>query len=362
MRIASGCAHAALAAIALVIVLVAAAPAAIAATAGADGTVTVREQPVPAEYAAYARVRPIAVVPVRAIEPGTVTAMRVRPGSPVIAGETLATLSGPEIQALLVSRQGAARSAQSRLTAAQRALAAERRQLAGQLSTRQSVAAAQSSVAAAAAGLQSAEAQLRVAQELIELRAPSAGTVIAVDAASGERVAAGQAVLTLQPGGSLWLEATYYGSDAAAIRVGMPGRFAPAAGGAPVAVKVVSVLPALGPDGGEKVGLVATGPLPGARSDRALPWLEGEWGTVTIFGPARPMIPVPTDALIIDRAKWWVLVRTPSGDRPQPVVPGPARGWNTLIAKGLEPGQKVVVQNAYLEFHRGIAQHYTPPY
>jgi RND family efflux transporter MFP subunit len=368
LRTAVDCAHAAPAALAIVLVLVlalalpAVASAAIAAGAGADGTVIVREQSVPAEYAAYARVRPIAVVPVRAVEPGNVTALRVQPGSPVTAGETLATLSGPEIRALLVSRQGAARSAQTRLTAAKRALAAERRQLAGQLSTRQSVAAAQSAVAAATAGLQTAQAQLRVARELIDLRAPSPGTVIAVDAGSGERVTAGQDVLTLQPSGSLWLEATYYGADAAAIRVGMPGRFAPAAGGAPVAVKVVSVLAALEPDGGERVGLVATGSTPGTRPAAAMPWLDGEWGSVMVVGPTRPMIAVPTDALIIDRARWWVLVRTPGGDRPQPVVPGPTRGWNTLVAKGLEPGQRVVVQNAYLEFHRGIAHHYTPPY
>lgn len=314
----------------------------------------------PAEYATYAQVRPITVVAVRAVAPGTVAAVRVEPGSPVTAGEPLASLAGPEIQAFLVSRQGAVRSARMRLTAAARALAAEKRQLAAQLSTRQSVAGAQSAVAAAAAGLQTAQAQLRVAQDSIALRAPSAGTVIAVNAGSGERVVPGQAVLTLQPSGSLWLEAAYYGPQAAAIRVGMQGRFEPTADGAPVAVRVASVLAAMGTDGGEKVGLVATGPESGTRPALAAPWLDGEWGTVTVVGPAQPMIAVPSAAVIIDRAKWWVLVRTPAGDRPQPVVPGPTRGWSTFIEKGLEPGQQVVVQNAYLEFHRGIGQHYTP--
>lgn len=361
MRITVGCARVAFAALSLVLALVAPARTP-AVSASADDAVTVRAQPVAAEYAAYARVRPIALVPVRAAESGTVTAMRVRPGSPVAAGEPLATLSGPEIQALLVSRQGAVHSARTRLIAARRTLTAERRQLAGQLSTRQSVAAAQSTVSAATAGLQSAQAQLQVAQELVTLRAPSAGTVSAVSAGSGERVMAGQMVLTLQPTGSLWLEATYYGQDAAAIRVGMEGRFEPAAGSKPVTVRVASVLAALGPDGGEKVGLVAASSASGTRSALDTPWLDGEWGTVTVFGPSRPMIAVPTAALIIDRAKWWVLVRTPGGDRPQPVVPGPVRGWSTFIEQGLEPGQQVVVRNAYLEFHRGIAQRYTPPY
>jgi len=42
-------------------------------------------------------------------------------------------------------------------------------------------------------------------------------------------------------------------------------------------------------------------------------------------------------------------------------VPGPARGWQTFIERGLEPGAQVVVENAYLEFHRGISKNYQPP-
>lgn len=332
----------------------------IAARAQAEGTVTAREQPMVAEYPAYAEVRPITVVTIRALEPGTLASVRVEPGSAVAAGELLATLSGPEIQALLTGRQGTVRAARGRLIAARRTLTAERRKLTGRLSTRQSVASAQSAVAAAGAALQTALMQQRVAQESVSLRAPSAGTVLAMGAGSGERVMAGQTVLTLQPSGNLWLEAIYYGRDAASIRVGMQGRFEPASGGNPVPVRVAAVRAALAPDGGEKVGLVATGSSPGARPPTGAPWLSGEWGNVTLVMPARRMIAVPTAALIIDQAKWWVVIRTPSGDRPQLVVPGPTRGWNTFIEKGLAPGQQVVVQNAFLEFHRGIARNYTP--
>lgn len=200
-----GCVNAAFAALAITAAAAIAAQPAIRYPTAAppEGTVTVREQAVSAEYAAYAQVRPISVVPIRAMQAGIVTAMRVAPGSTVTAGEPLALLSGPEIRAVLVSRQGAVRSAATRLIAATRALDAEKRQLAGQLSTRQAVAAAQSAVAAATAALQSARAQLQVARQLIALRAPSAGTVMAVNAGAGQRVTAGQAVLTLQPSGSL---------------------------------------------------------------------------------------------------------------------------------------------------------------
>jgi cobalt-zinc-cadmium efflux system membrane fusion protein len=140
----------------------------------------------------------------------------------------------------------------------------------------------------------------------------------------------------------------------------MTGRFQPTSGGAiPVRVKTVSQ--ALGPDGGVQVGLfpmISGGHVPVALADS---WRSGQWGTVTLVGAIRPMVAVPTRALILDQAHWWVLVRTPRGDRRQELLPGPTRGWMTFISQGLKPGEQVVVENAYLEFHRGIAQRYTPP-
>ncbi|MGH8257875.1 MAG: hypothetical protein ACRET0_16865, partial [Steroidobacteraceae bacterium] len=165
---------------------------------------------------------------------------------------------------------------------------------------------------------------------------------------------------TVQTSGSLWLKAAYYGNDAASIRIGMKGRFQPAAGGASVPVTVASVSATLAPDGSESVGLVAAKPA-AHRKEASPPWLNGERGIVMVEGSTRSMIAIPTRALILDRGRWWVLVHTTQGDSKRVVVPGPARGWQTFIEKGLESGQRVVVQNAYLEFHRGISQRYTPP-
>lgn len=323
-----------------------------AAAAGAAGTITAHAQTVTVQYRAYGRVQPIAVLPLTAGQAGVVTGLRVVPGSPVTAGEILATLTGPEIQALLVSRNGELRSAAAGLASARRALAIERDKLAAHLTTRVAVGAAESALASATAAFQTAQAQLEDAQAKSTLRAPSAGRVLALDAADGERVADGQTILTLQTGGRLWLTASFYGADAASIRLGMSGIFQPATDGAPVPVKVAAVGATIGPDGGEEVGLV---------SGDTGAWLNGEWGAVTINGGTRPMIPVPTEALILDQARWWVLVHTLRGDRPQPVVPGPTRGWQTFIEGGLTPGQQIVVRNAYLEYHRGIAARYTPP-
>ncbi len=332
------------------------------ATASSDNAaITVTAQSVTQTYEAYGQVQPIAPLPVSAIQPGVVTDIKVVPGSRVSTGDLLATLTGPEIQSLQVNREGAVRSAQSQLAAAERSLAIERRQLSAQMSTQQAVAAAQSAVAAAQAAFDNAQVQLRVAQDVRTLRAPSAGTVLAINAADGQRVMAGQTVLTLQAANRLWLAAVYYGSDAAAISVGMAGQFQPASGGVAVPVKVAAVSAALAPDGGESVGLVAMDNPSSAGHAAPVPWSNGERGTVTIRGATRSLVAVPTRALVLDQARWWVLVRTPAGVQAQAVVPGPTRGWDTFIERGLSPGQRVIVQDAYLEYHRGIAQRYIPP-
>lgn len=329
--------------------------------ASGAGTVAVHAQPVAQAFAAYAQVQPIAPLPVSAAEAGIVAQMSVVPGSAVTAGEALATLDGPEIESLLTRREGACRSARSRLAAAVQSLAIARRQFSLQLSTRQAVAAAQSAVAAAKAAFDTARSELRVAQQTRTLRAPSTGTVLAVNAAEGERVMPGQTVFTLQSTNRLWLAAVYYGVDAAAIRVGMEGEFQPAAGGAPVPVKVAAVSAAVAPDGGRTIGLVAMDPNVVAGRAPAAPWSSGDRGTLTLTGPTQQLVAVPTRALILDRARWWVLVRTPNGVERQAVVPGPTRGYDTFLEQGLSPGQQVVVENAYLEFHRGISQRYAPP-
>jgi len=85
-------------------------------------------------------------------------------------------------------------------------------------------------------------------------------------------------------------------------------------------------------------------------------------GAAELHGPLHSLVSVPTSALIASHGRWWVLVRGESGqDVAREVVPGPSRGWRTYIKSGLEPGQKVVVSNAYLEFHRDVSKNYQPP-
>jgi HlyD family secretion protein len=316
-----------------------------AAASPADaGTLIVQARPVAQALQAYGEVQLIAVTQVRAVEAGVVRGLPL-PGQPVSGGEVLAILGGPQARSLLTERRGA-------LRAAAIGLQADRRKLALQLVTQQTVAADE-------AAFEAARSRLQVALQTLTSRAPARGQVLSVTAADGEQVAAGQLLLTLQTGRP-WLGATFYGADALAIHPGMTGRFQETSGAA-VTVRVRTVSQAVGPDGGEQVGLVPVLPHDRDAGAPASPWRSGEWGTVVILGRRRWLPVVPSRALILDRAHWWVLVRTPRGDHRQEVLPGPTRGWMTYVARGLRPGQRVVVENAYLEFHRGIARHYTPP-
>jgi RND family efflux transporter MFP subunit len=315
--------------------------------------VIVQAQTVTNQFEAYAQVEPVAVLAVRAAETGMVTGLEIVPGATVHVGQKLAELGGPEIQALLVQDDAAVSSARTNLLAAQKSLAIEQQQLTSRLATRQMVLQCEGAAAQAQAAFDTAQAQLRALRQTIALTAPVDGTVLAVNAANGERVSAGDSILTLQPADKLWLKSACYGTDAAVIQIGMTGQFSRAGGGQPIPVKVCAVFGALNPDGGESIGLLAATASPG--------WLNGESGTVTLNGPVHSLVAVPTRSLILDQGQWWVLVHTDRGNHPQAVTPGPARGWQTFIERGLEPGVQVVVENAYLEFHRGISGNYQPP-
>ncbi|WP_329742187.1 efflux RND transporter periplasmic adaptor subunit [Dyella sp. A6] len=306
-------------------------------------------------YTAYAQVEPVATVPVRALVPGALRDLHVVPGSTVVRGEVLAQLGGSRLRAFMTGREAALHSAITNAATARQALAIARRQFAQRLATRQDVDAARSALASAQAAQATARTRLAEARDMQGLRAPVAGTVLAVHAGDGEQVTTGETVLVLLPANRLWVDATYYGADATRLHPGMRGRFQPADGSAAVPVKVVSVAAALAMDGGRTVGLLPLAATPPAS------WIDGQSGTVSVDGPPAQGVAIPTSALVLDRGRWWVVLHTSSGNTPRQVIPGPAQGWHTWIVSGLRPGQQVVSRNAFLEYHRDIAQSYQPP-
>ncbi len=321
-------------------------------TSDADA-VAVQLRAVTPHLVAYAQVEPISVLPVDAAETGVVEGLKVLPGMHVRAGQELAHLTGPGIRTLLTQSEADARSARAELDAAQKTLAILREQLPSHLTTRQVVHQAESAEVQAQTALDNAQSMLSSVRQSITLPAPTSGSVLTLNSANGQLMSAGQPILTLQPDNQLWLRANYYGAELKDIRAGMTGRFTPADGGEPVAVRVCSIPGILAADGGESIALVPAG----AKAA----WLSGEAGGVTLDLPQRMQVAVPTRALVLNQGKWWVMVHTTKGDRPREVVPGPAQGWDTFIESGLAPGTKVLVNNAYLLFHASVAEQYQIP-
>ena len=328
----------------------------------AGAYLTARWGTVTPQLLAYGQVEPIAVLPLNAAEAGVVSGLTATPGAHVAAGQMIAHLEGPEIRSLLLQDRTGVRSSIAQLRAAQTTLQIQQQQLGVHLSTHQAVHQAENAVAQAQAGLANAQARLRAAQQMATVTAPIAATVLAVNAGVGQRVSVGETILTLRGDDQLWLQANYYGRDRAAVRVGVRGSFVPADRSPPVPVRVVAVLDALAADGGAVVALLPLSPRSAAaRAAAGASWSSGEFGSVRLHASSRRLVAVPTRALILDRGHWWVLVRTLQGLRPQAVVPGPAEGWQTFLESGLAPGAQVVVANAYLLFHSGIAQRYQLP-
>ena len=317
------------------------------------GVVATQSRTITTRLSAFARVEPITLLKLNAAQPGIVSGMTVLPGGTLKAEAVLGRLTGPAVDGLLAKRRSSVEVAKAALTAAEKIITGEHQKLAVRLTTQKEVYQAEADLAKARAGLDEARAQLLSMRESIVLRAPVDGIVLTVNAADGEQVQAGRTILTMQPKGSLWLMARYYGSDALAVRVGMTGQFEPAQGGTSIPVMVRTVIGPIGPDGGQAVGLAATVPAP--------LWLNGETGQATLSGAKRTYEAVPTRALILDQGRWWVLVRTKNGNQRRKVVPGPSEGASTLIREGLEPGDRVVVENAYLEFHRDFSRQYQQP-
>jgi RND family efflux transporter MFP subunit len=326
--------------------------AASAQTPDAD-LITVQSRLQTSQLIGYGQIAPVSLVPVSAAEAGVVSGLKVWPGAHVRAGQTLAHLSGPAMDALVVQSEANVRSAQSQLEAAEKSLAIARQQLPLHLTTRQAVQQSESMVAQARSGLVNAQSRLSTIRQLMTVSSPADGIVLQLNSADGALVGAGQPILTLQPAKGLWLRADFYGADLAAIRVGMAGEFAASDGSASVKVRVVSIPGMLAAGGGESVAMQAVGASPS--------WLNGESGTVTLDLPARPMVAVPTRALVLNQGKWWVMVHTAAGNHAQEVVPGPTQGWETFLVSGLAPGAKVVVNNAYLLFHASAAEQYKIP-
>jgi multidrug efflux pump subunit AcrA (membrane-fusion protein) len=268
------------------------------------------------------------------LQAGVLANLSVVPGESVRPNQTIGQLGGPQIAAALATAQGASNAANA-------ALAAERGKFADHLSTNAAVAQAEAAAA-------SARAQLAALRAAASLQSPVAGQVQSLAAGPGAALQPGQAVAVVQPADGTWVKAVLYGPQAATLSPGTAARFNPADGQPTVPVMLRGVQ-GTQPDGGVVLAFSGAGLLP------------GEAGTLSLSLPPRRVLLVPSEALVMDNGRWWVMLHTPKGDHAVQVVPGATEGTQTAILSGLAAGDQIIVQDAALLYHRGIAAQYQPP-
>ncbi|WP_298263492.1 efflux RND transporter periplasmic adaptor subunit [Acidocella sp.] len=299
-----------------------------------SGWVTVHATQQSPVLSGFAAVQSGTDVTIIAQQQGVLTGVTVAPGTSVQPGQTIARLGGPEIAAALAQAQGASNAANA-------TLAAEQSKFADQLST-------QAAVAQAQANAQAAKARLAALQATTLLQSPVAGQIQSLAAGPGAALLPGQAVAVVQPDSGAWVRAVLYGPQAVTLAPGTAARFIPADG---QPVQSVTLRGALNKQADGGVVLAFSG----------LVLQPGEAGMLSLALPPHQVLLVPSEALVLDDGRWWVMLHDAKGDHAVQVVPGAAEGAQTPILTGLAAGDQVVVQDAALLYHRGIAALYQPP-
>ncbi len=317
----------------------------------AEGPVIVANHPFSPSFTAYAVVEPVAPVTVQALVNGTLVQWRALPGMAVRRGDVLGRLAGPERAKEVAAARAARDQAAEALDLAKKNEAVVQ-QTYPVISNSQKLHEARSLVLQAQSALEAAKARWAFVRDEGEIRAPDSGALTDVYAAEGQTVAAGTVLARMEDPSRLWVHAVFYGRDALRLRPGLKGSFVPVGGGEAVPVRVSGVIAPVRPDGGRAVGCLPLGPSA---------WVSGEAGTLDLKSPSVSWPAVPEAALILKGERWYVVVRGSGGYENREVEPGPEEsGWRA-IPRGLKPGERVVVKDAYRIFHRDVAKGFTPP-
>ncbi|WP_083251137.1 efflux RND transporter periplasmic adaptor subunit [Acidihalobacter yilgarnensis] len=226
-------------------------------------------------YMAYAAVEPLQQLTIRADHAGYLKDLTLRPGDRLRSGTPFARLIGPAITAALRQAETTLVETRRRATLAADSLRSAQRTYPA-FTNRRELNAAKAAVASTHAALQQAKTALDSLRARVILRSPANGQVTALRAANGERVTPGSPILTLLPSGGLWLRAAYYGGDSQKITLGMQGRFIPADGNSPIAVRVIRKIPRYRPTAHRASGCSPYRPQPGRTVSGAASSLKAQ--------------------------------------------------------------------------------------
>jgi Cu(I)/Ag(I) efflux system membrane fusion protein len=179
--------------------------------------------------------------------------------------------------------------------------------------------------------------------EEVPIRSPVTGTVIEKDVVEGSAFEPGQRLLRIVPLDRVWVEAQVYESEAPLVRLGTPAEVTlPYEPGQRFEGRVAFVSPTLSE---------------GTRTLRVRVVLEnreevlrpGMWATVRLEGEAAERLVVPQSALLQAGARAFVFLDLGGGRfRPREVEVGLRSGEDVEIARGLEPGERVVTSGTFL--------------
>ena len=189
----------------------------------------------------------------------------------------------------------------------------------------------------------------------VVLRAPAAGVVVGRDAVPGSVVDPGTLLVTITDASSLWLEIAATESVAAALKRAQRVEFTvPAYGDEKFDARVESVGAALD-------AVTRTLPVRAVANTAGGKLKPGLFATVWVEGTTAAVVTVPDAAvqLLDQRTVVFVVKPDTSGGAVftrREVEIGPKQGGRTVLLKGVEPGDLIVVDGAFAvksEFARG---------
>lgn len=275
--------------------------------------------------------------------PGRVTAIHVKTGDKVKAGDPLITLTSPD-----------AAAARASFAAAQAEHDAARKELARQDQMASSGVGIDSDRVGAEAKLRQSEAELARAQttagilgggggSTIVLRAPIDGTVIARRATVGSVAEpGGEPLIEIGNPTALWVVADVFERDLVQVNEGADVDVELTTGDKPLHGRVTSVGSALS-------GSTRTATVYIALDDGNAELRAGMFARATIKAPAGKSIVLPAEAVLVkDGKKYIVFVQR--GDRfaAREVAVGRSVDGRVQILSGLAAGDQVVVKGALL--------------
>lgn len=262
-------------------------------------------------------------VPAEAI----VSAITAPTGTAVSAGQAVATL-----RPSLATRAAIAKAA-SDARAADAAYARARRMRADGLMSDADVETAR----AAATSADAARANLGISGAALTLRAPVAGTVQGLTAKAGDQLAAGTALATIGTRGDVRARFGIDPSLATRVHAGETIHVELLDGSHGTSVSVIGVDPMLDPT--TRLASVYV-QLPAGFSASAGTPLRATIAT----GPAQAGVSIPYAALLDDGGRSYVFVVRGGVAKSVDVSPGSSTADSIQILKGIQPGDRVVVE------------------